>query len=325
MKERFKPNNSEEVIFETLLKVPVRDPHRASLTRSEYLIAARKMVDSVSPEKEPRQRRWNSIPLFKEKKMMKALMTFGVIGILLFSGVGATTVLAQESNPGDFLYPVKIASEDVQLGLTTHTSEKIQLQMKFAERRGEEAFELKQSGEDLPDSLSNRLRTQLDRALIDSLEIDDDSEFRGELDQIRLALHTQLRLIIQLQQSGMDDPVLEQMRLTIEERLRLLEGNSSSNGEQFRYEFENELRHQESEGSEDETPDNSGEQEQKTEGQSATPEPGDDNSGNGSGKNGTGGSDDSGSGKNNQYLYGTPTVTPYGHSGSGSGGIGSDD
>lgn len=61
---------------------------------------------------------------------------YGVTILLGLSLVGGTSFAASGSTlPGDFLYPVKLAKEKVQLGLTVGQESKAKLKAKFAENR----------------------------------------------------------------------------------------------------------------------------------------------------------------------------------------------
>jgi len=69
---------------------------------------------------------------------------FGLIAALL----GGTGVAAQQSLPNQFLYPVKLATEQVQLVLTPSVEGKIKAHLSFANKRLEEAKQLLQNNED---------------------------------------------------------------------------------------------------------------------------------------------------------------------------------
>lgn len=63
--------------------------------------------------------------------------------VVLIPGGGFTTVKAALSSlPGDFLYPVKITTEKIQVALVSDEDEKTQLRVGFAERRLQEAEEI---------------------------------------------------------------------------------------------------------------------------------------------------------------------------------------
>ncbi len=80
--------------------------------------------------------------------------TAGVAG-LMFTGWVAT-VSAGTSLPGDMLYPVKIASERIQLSLASTSGQRLKLHAEFAEHRLQEAVDLTSSKDP---SRQDRLKT----------------------------------------------------------------------------------------------------------------------------------------------------------------------
>ncbi len=73
---------------------------------------------------------------FKQKILKPALATFMIVAVML--SYTATVSVANASLPGDMLYPVKTASEKVQLALTYDEEKKVELQMDFVGRRVDE-------------------------------------------------------------------------------------------------------------------------------------------------------------------------------------------
>ncbi|MDW7755958.1 MAG: DUF5667 domain-containing protein, partial [Brevefilum sp.] len=61
-----------------------------------------------------------------------------LVVIVLFGGSTATVLAAQNSIPGDTLYPIKTTMERTRLSLTRSTEGRIELQMEFAEQRLDE-------------------------------------------------------------------------------------------------------------------------------------------------------------------------------------------
>ncbi|MFA6422380.1 MAG: DUF5667 domain-containing protein [Candidatus Buchananbacteria bacterium] len=68
--------------------------------------------------------------------------------LLLFLGYTAMITVANASLPGDMLYPIKTTSEKVQLSLTFDDEKKVQLQMDFVSRRGDELQQLARNPDD---------------------------------------------------------------------------------------------------------------------------------------------------------------------------------
>lgn len=70
--------------------------------------------------------------------MRRGTLTIAVTVMLLFSLLGGGTIASANSLPGDLLYPLKRASEQVQLALTFGEETKAELRNSFDERRLEE-------------------------------------------------------------------------------------------------------------------------------------------------------------------------------------------
>lgn len=77
------------------------------------------------------------------------LKPVATVALALFLMIGYTAAIgaADASLPGDFLYPVKTASERVRMALTFGDENKVQLQMDFLSRRGDELKGLVSKGD----------------------------------------------------------------------------------------------------------------------------------------------------------------------------------
>lgn len=96
-----------------------------------------------SSKVEPNNSGWNSWN-------QRTIRMFLIAAIIIVAGIG--TVRASESTePGDTLYPVKLLTEDVELGLTTDDEAQGDLQAEFAENRLEEKDTLEESLDELRD------------------------------------------------------------------------------------------------------------------------------------------------------------------------------
>jgi hypothetical protein len=76
----------------------------------------------------------------------RTLVTLVVLAVLIFAGIGITSVAAQSSIPGDALYSVKTTIEQTRLGLAQDAGNRAQMRMSFAEQRLEEIRQLIQEG-----------------------------------------------------------------------------------------------------------------------------------------------------------------------------------
>lgn len=128
---------------------------------------------------------------------MSALAGLLVALALLFGGGGATALAAQDALPNDWLYPVKLATEDLQLGLTTDPSQQVALLEDWADRRVQEMEQTAQSGEGVPVGTALRLQTHLSEALRLAAQLQD-PELVPLLQRLQTRLETQLRTMEQL-------------------------------------------------------------------------------------------------------------------------------
>jgi hypothetical protein len=82
----------------------------------------------------------------RSKPLMLTITSLIIVLSLLFGGTGAAVLVAQDSLPGDALYMVKTAGEDAQFRLTVGPETKLELALKFANRRIAEASAFAEKG-----------------------------------------------------------------------------------------------------------------------------------------------------------------------------------
>ncbi len=163
--------------LERLRPTPTREPERAAHTRTDYLSQIKTLYSqananqAVSETALVRLNGWIS-QIFgpfarKERYAMVQVLTALVVTVsVLFGGTGATVYAAQDSLPTDFLYPVKIASEDILLGLTANPQSQLDLVLNYSDRRVGEIFSLAQMGEAIPPEVIDRLQSEMELTLL---------------------------------------------------------------------------------------------------------------------------------------------------------------
>jgi hypothetical protein len=225
-----------ELLRETL----PRNPQAIARGRDEYMRQVRSLVETktnaaqissapVSLTLFQRLSRWmkqNSPPiLLKERKIMLSTLTTLLVTImLLFGGAGATVYAAQESGPMDFLYPVKTLGEDLRLGLTSNSQNKLDLALEYSNRRVAEILDAVTNEESIPEKAVLRYQQQLNTAL----QLTAGMENR-EMDQALLQIGDQIqkqdRIMEKLQTHVADQagPLMVQIRQLIRSRLQLVE------------------------------------------------------------------------------------------------------
>jgi len=156
--------------------------------------------------------------------MLSTIGTILVILTLALGGTGATVYAAQDSLPDDALYPVKTASEQAQLALTTNTQTRLELLLRFSERRMDEIAAT--AGWDSPgaESAAVRLMEQMNLALQAASQLEDPALFRAmQKIQQHLILQEQRLQALQNGLGMLDTPILERTREMLRLQLRMVE------------------------------------------------------------------------------------------------------
>ncbi len=113
---------------------------------------------------------------------MKAFVKIVVALALIFGATAGTVSASQRSAPGSVLYPVKLQYEDARLSLTQNPEAKALLAMAYAQERVEEAAQLAEDGDEIPESLAARYQLQVGVALQTMAGL-------GEAQQLQLRAH----------------------------------------------------------------------------------------------------------------------------------------
>lgn len=128
---------------------------------------------------------------------MNALIAVAIALFVFFSGTGATVYAAQESQPNEFLYPVKTWSEDSLISLAESHQTRLEYVLDFSDRRLEEIAGLLADGEPIPAEVETRLQAQLDMALELAAGMED-AQMIPQLERIRLHAETQTQTMTTL-------------------------------------------------------------------------------------------------------------------------------
>jgi hypothetical protein len=221
--------------MEKLRQAPPRNLDKAAQGRRQFLEQARlaaarvnsqQAVSNIAPS---RLNGWISLirnPLRRKEpySMIAVFSSLVVILALFLGGAGATVYAAQDSLPNQGLYPLKIASEDVQFRLANSEQTRLNLQLAYADRRVSELAALMAAGEPAPEHVANRLENHLRLALQLAAGMDEEAVPPALL-QIRTHMRSQERLM-ELMHSNMPtvaDPVLSRVRLMLRQQLNIVE------------------------------------------------------------------------------------------------------
>jgi hypothetical protein len=117
-------------------------------------------MESSGARTEAKRYRWFHSPLSPGKL---GFITLSVIAVLFLVG-GGTTYASQQSLPDDKLYPVKIASENIQLYLASDGESKADIQINLVQRRINEIVATSSSGT-AGENAYERVPMQIDAAV----------------------------------------------------------------------------------------------------------------------------------------------------------------
>ena len=180
---------------------PVPAPGREvwEARRQAFLAEAQQYAaQAVTPAPVLRRKSWKDLFVFSPKEVpMKAFAKVLIALALIFSATVGTVSASQESLPGSVLYPVKLQVEDARLALTQTPEAKALLAMAYAQERVDEAVQLAERGDEVPEPLVARYQLQVGLAL-------QTMEGLGEAQQLQLRAHfsgtlqNQVRVMAQL-------------------------------------------------------------------------------------------------------------------------------
>jgi hypothetical protein len=220
-------NEQIQNLLEPLRQVHPLDPSTVAEERKKFLAQGAVLQQAVSSQGETRQIKWNSFLIqFLQKKehkrMLTTVMSILIAIVILFGGGGATALAAQDSLPGDLLYPVKIWSENNQLTLASTNQHRLELTLGFSNQRVVEMTRLQAAGKDIPESAGLRLQEHLDSALSIAAEMEDPQMLQA-LAAIRLQAENQSRQVENLQKGIRRDsePILKRLRDRLRDQLAL--------------------------------------------------------------------------------------------------------
>lgn len=181
-------------LLASLRNVPPRDAHQAALTRAHFLQAANQFIQEKPTRKQSFRLRLFTIPQLTP--VFKFSLVLLVVGIFLGSGT-LGIVQAQQSLPGQVLYPLKTWSEDLRISLQNEPAEKISLGLEFSNRRVDEILSLLEHGTVPAPAVLEHLNSQLDSILVTAAGLPD-TQIEIELVTISQELHRRTRQVDQL-------------------------------------------------------------------------------------------------------------------------------
>jgi hypothetical protein len=235
-------------------ETPQLDPQVATRIKMQYMQQAEALKAALPSShiagRRSTARRGGLAGFFLQHPLFKFLAAGLVAIILLLAGSSFTVSAAQGSLPGEALYPIKSWSENVRLDLASSPQTRLNLILKFTNRRMDEISLLVADGKTVDEGVSNHFQQELDDALQLAAQLDD-AQIQNALLSIKdhaqnqgmtmeslisnlppqadPAIHRlQDRLSEQVQISALGETDPKQFRLTVRERQLQQEENKHS-------------------------------------------------------------------------------------------------
>jgi len=247
-----KYNQEVQELLDLLKNTNPRSIESKKIGRAAFLTEAAKIKQAVSDKAISRHKGWNnktswfSRTIRKETSPMYTALISAILTIVLaLGGTGVTVAAAQNSNSNDFLYPVKLFSEDMRLRLTADPSAELQLQADYLIRRTTELYQIVTDGESVPPQLMTRIQEQVTTMLQQAFQ-STDPDANLVMEQIQAQVQLQLQLMQQLN-GNQENALLLQTRTRLEEQSRLMEAALSDplmNREQLQQQLQQQIQQQ---------------------------------------------------------------------------------
>ena len=180
--------------------------------------------------------------LFKKRPYFAPLAIALLIAIGLVFGGWGTVYAAQDSLPNNFMYPVKLAVENIRLSITVDSNAKIALLTSYTESRIYEAANLVSQGQQIPEELPDLVDEQLNELFALAATLDEESM---EAALTGVQRHLRPRDQIQSMTNKMEnlpegaDPQLTRLLAMLEERYQM-----AQTGLETPHTFQQQYKHQ---------------------------------------------------------------------------------
>jgi len=228
---------SLEIKLQNLRDTPERDVVTAARQRSAFIEKTksiktlRQNSNSVSPAIIYRHIEWKHLLFRKEGRKMSFITTLLIVMGLVFGGTGVTVAAAQSAMPDDFLYPVKLVSEDVALSLNTNPEAAYNTELALTQRRAEEMVQLALREGVYDEEAAQRLMLRIDHALRTGSSLDGE-----EMPKAMLQMQNHLQTMLQvMEQSNLSTEAQQQMtRLMTQIQNRIETLQQTQNMEELR-------------------------------------------------------------------------------------------
>jgi len=164
----------------------------------------RRLLETAVRQRE----RTQAHPILKQRKetkpKMKLVLATRLIGAALAAVIGVATIgggatlAAADSLPGEMLYPVKLAGEDLRVSLASTPEDEVSLALQFSDERTTEIQALVEQGLPVPDTVVARMERHIVQAMNQAAWASED-EMPGLLKRIAQRTQTQAQTLEQVQ------------------------------------------------------------------------------------------------------------------------------
>jgi hypothetical protein len=249
------------------------------------------------------------------RRKMKLALAYKIVAAVLAVVMGTAALgggvayAASDSLPGEPLYPVKLAAEDVRLAFSAGPAARAQLGMAFAAERVREMQQLAQRGEPIPGTVPTRMAQHMEQTMAQVTKARPE-DVPALLEQVMAQTRAQKQFLEQVQAKGAQGSQAAFQR-ALESAQRAYETASAAQGDPNRYQQEYQYRYQGQPGPHGTATPQQQQQKQK-QGDGGQQSPGQGQQGQGQGP-GQGGGQQNRVQNQEQNNTVTPTVTPQQH------------
>ena len=191
-------------------------------------LSATQKVQTRQPE---RRRRMTHLLAYK---VLAAVMAM----VIAFSGAGGGVALAADSVPGDILYPVKLAVEDVRFFMTMNPAQRAELTMTFATERVREMERLVLRNQAVPDSTVARMTRQMEQTMA-QIALAQPEEVPALMQRLMERTQTQQQLLEQLQTRAQEQSQAQlRTAAQVMERAQQMAATAAGDPQQFQQQYQ---------------------------------------------------------------------------------------
>ncbi len=166
-----------KLALDPLRRAPALDPEVCAMEKAKFLAHGENMRHSLIPGLNERRQNHHGRP----RRLTPGILSFplyralaiGLVLLVLVAGSTFTVYAAQGSLPGEPLYSIKSASEDVRMAVTISPEAKLNLTLDYTNHRLSEIQTLVSSGQSLTAQTSDRYQNELEEALQLAAQLDD--------------------------------------------------------------------------------------------------------------------------------------------------------